>query len=93
MTSSNDSRRLVRSGLFPIRLCLINKLPCNHFSKKINKRFFSLNRETKIQLIIESLILDDFTQPYDIYFEIDENINIMDNLIKKEIIEFLSLLN
>ena len=71
----------------------INKLPCNHFSKKINKRFFSLNRETKIQLVIESLILDDLTQPYDIYFELDENINIMDNLIKKEIIEFLSLLN
>ena len=71
----------------------INKLPSNHFSKKINKRYFALNRETKIQLIIESLILDDFTQPYDIYFELDENINIMDNLIKKEIIEFLSLLN
>jgi hypothetical protein len=68
-------------------------------SIKIKRCFFKTNKNSNIKLIIEGPINEDlnsnkyFIKPNDIYFETSENIDINDDLIKKEIIVFLSLLN
>ena len=66
---------------------------------KIKRCFFKTNKSSPIQLVIEGPVNEDlnsnkhFIKPNDIYFEINNNIDINDDLIKKEIIVFLSLLN
>ena len=74
-----------------------------HISTKIKRCFFKLNKLSNIQLVIEGIILDDSIDtnkinnyninPNDIYFELLNNIDINNALVKKEIIVFLSLLN
>lgn len=75
-----------------------------HISKKIKKCVFELNKNSKIKLVIEGEVLDDKLfykrisneygiSPNDIYFEVPENTDITDALVKKELIEFLSCLN
>jgi len=60
--------------------------------------FYGLNKNSKIKLVIEgdhfekTVNIYDIT-PKDIYFEIPNNADINDALVKKEIIVFLSLLN
>jgi hypothetical protein len=57
-----------------------------------------LNKDSKIKLVIEGELFEKTANNYDInpkdiYFEIPNNIDINDALVKKEIIVFLSLLN
>lgn len=70
-----------------------------HVYIKLKKCFFKINNSSPIQLVIEGALsegksLNDYCiNPNDIYFEMMDNINIMDDLIKKEINVFLSQLN
>ena len=75
-----------------------------HISKKIKKCVFELNKNSKIKLVIEGEVVDDKhfykrisseygISPNDMYFEVPENTDITDALVKKELNEFLSCLN
>ena len=59
----------------------------------MKKQFYKINKNSSIQLIIEYEIIDDKSFPYDIYFELPNDKDINDHLVKEEIIVFLSLLN
>ena len=65
-------------------------LGSEHIHKKITKRTYRLNPKSKINLVIE---MADINTPNDIYFEIEDRIDINELFVKQEIIEFLSLLN
>jgi len=73
----------------------VNKIPSEHISNKIIKYFYKINKQSNLNLIIECSEKNSSNSitPTDIYFEIEESIDINNLLIKKEIIEFLSLLN
>jgi hypothetical protein len=80
------------------KLEIINSIHSEHISLKIKKNFFKFDKNNNIYLVIEGNIIDENqnTIEYnDIYFELQNNeqIDINNILIKKEIIEFLSLLN
>jgi hypothetical protein len=68
------------------------KIEPNHISSKIKSFFYKTNKDSNIYFIIECEIIDDNIIPFDIYFELSNNVDINDNLVKKEIIVFLSLL-
>ena len=83
---------------------LVNQIDSDHISKKTKKCIFRTNPNSKIDLVIEGEILENnnFFQknnteygmkPNELYFEMANNIDINDALVKKEIIEFLSRLN
>lgn len=76
----------------------------DHVSRKMKRCFFELNKNSKIKLVIEGEVIDDKhfykrisneygMSPNDIYFELPENTNINDALVKNELIVFLSCLN
>lgn len=82
----------------------VYQINSDHIYKKIKKCFFQLNQKSKIKLVIEGEVLDDKhfykrisneydISPNDIYFEVPENTNVNDALVKNELIEFLSCLN
>ena len=68
----------------------VSKIPTEHISNKIAKYIYKIHKQSNINLVIEC---SDKNVPKDIYFEIEEYIDINNVLIKKEITEFLSLLN
>ena len=68
----------------------VNKIPTEHISNKITKYIYKIHKQSNINLVIEC---SDKNVPKDIYFEIEEYIDINNVLIKREITEFLSLLN
>ena len=68
----------------------VSKIPTEHISNKIAKYIYKIHKQSNINLVIEC---SDKNVPTDIYFEIEEYIDINNVLIKKEITEFLSLLN
>jgi len=75
-----------------------NQINPNNISTKMKKCFFQINKKSVIKLIIEGEIIDNNSSdlninPYDIYFELPNDTNIHDPLVKEEIIVFLSLLN
>jgi hypothetical protein len=85
---------------------LVHNITPDHISTRMKRHFFEINKNSKIQLVIEGeeikndginandgINVNDGIKPTDIYFEIPNNIDINDALVKKEIIVFLSLLN
>lgn len=64
-----------------------------HLLFQTKKYYFKIDKNSVIQLVIKFCSTDNAFIPNDIYFETDENIDINDSIIKKEIIEFLSVLN
>lgn len=64
-----------------------------HFSFKIKELCYKLNDNSTINLIIKYFYEKDNFIPNDIYFESSKEIDINDIFIKKELIEFLSVLN
>jgi len=82
----------------------VYQIHSNHISRKIKKCFFELNKKSKIKLVIEGEVVDDKhfykriskeygISPNDMYFELPENTDLNDALVKNELIEFLSCLN
>jgi len=80
----------------------VNQIHPDNISTCIKRNFFKLDSNSNLQLVIEGVFLDDIITPItsknnikhnDIYFELPNNIDINDALVKKEIIVFLSLLN
>ena len=77
----------------------VNQIHPNNISTCIKRSFFKLDNNSNIQLVIEGIFLNDDIKENknikhnDIYFEVPNNIDINDALVKKEIIVFLSLLN
>lgn len=69
----------------------------DHICKKIKKSFYRINKSSNINLMIECEIKEENNKeiivPYDIYFELPNEKDINDPLVKQEIIVFLSLLN
>ena len=77
------------------------QIPSEHISIKIKREIFELKenntiKQNSIKLVIESEQIneskDEYT-PKDIYFELPNDSNINDALVKEELIVFLSLLN
>ena len=64
-----------------------------HISNQIVKYIYKLNKKSDLNLIIEYYLHDSKMIENDIYFELNKEIDINEIFIKKEIIEFLSLLN
>ena len=64
-----------------------------HISNQIVKYIYKLNKKSDLNLIIEYYLHDSKMIENDIYFELNKEIDIDEIFIKKELIEFLSLLN
>ena len=66
-----------------------------HLSTSIKKNFYKINKQSKLQLVIENIeqINSGHYIPSDIYFELDGSNDINELFIKQDIIEFLSVLN
>ena len=64
-----------------------------HLALQTKKHIYKINPSSEIQMVIEYILNEDKFVPNDIYFESEKNIDINDLFIKKEIIEFLSVLN
>lgn len=64
-----------------------------HLPIKIKKNIYKLNEKSDLKLIIEYSSDDSKFVENDIYFELEKETDINEVFIKKEIIEFLSLLN
>jgi hypothetical protein len=65
----------------------------SHLSLEIKQHSYKINSASEIKLIISYISNKDKLIPNDIYFESSKDIDINDIFIKKEIIEFLSMLN
>ena len=65
----------------------------SHLSFQITEKHYKLNNSSSVSLVIKYNLDKTKLIPSDIYFESDKDININDIFIKKEIIEFLSVLN
>lgn len=64
-----------------------------HLSFQITEKHYKLNNSSSVSLVIKYNLDKTKLIPSDIYFESQKDININDIFIKKEIIEFLSVLN
>lgn len=64
-----------------------------HLALQTKKYIYKINPSSEIQMVIKYILNGDKFIPNDIYFEFEKNIDINDVFIKKEIIEFLSVLN
>ena len=81
----------------------VNKIPCNHIVSNMKRSFFTPDKKSPLKLVIEGTILEETVcnqlsniynmDPYDIYLEVDKEIDLNDELVKREIIVLLSLLN
>ena len=77
------------------------QIPSEHISIKIKREIFELKenntiKQNSIKLVIESEQINESKDEYipkDIYFELSNDSNIKDALVKEELIVFLSLLN
>ena len=64
-----------------------------HLALQSKKYIYKINSSSEIQMVIEYILNEEKFIPNDIYFETEKNIDINDPFIKKEINEFLSVLN
>lgn len=64
-----------------------------HLSFRTKKNYYKINPSSEMQLVIKYVSDNGKLIPNDIYFEFNKDVNINDVFIKKEIIEFLSVLN
>ena len=81
----------------------VSCLPSEHIANNVKRCFFTPDKNSALKLVIEGSILENNAlkknqdiygiHPYDIYIEVVKDINMNDELVKKEIIVFLSLLN
>jgi len=85
----------------------VNKIPLDHISTKMKRCIFQINKKSDIKLVIEGPVIEESfitkkpttpnadygITPNDLYFELTDNIDINDALVKKEISVFLSMLN
>ena len=84
-------------------LVSVNQIHPENISTCIKRSFYKIDANSNLHLVIEGVFLDDIIainkensntiKHDDIYFELPNNIDINDALVKKEIIVFLSLLN
>ena len=77
---------------------LATNIPFEHITTNMKRCIFKLDKKSNVELVIEGSTMNVSLnkwgfKPNDMYFQINENIDINDALIKKEIILFLSLLN
>ena len=85
----------------------VNKIPLEHISTKMKRCFFQINKKSDITLVVEGSVIEETSfatkptttsitdygmKPTDIYFELTDNVDITDALIKREINVFLSML-
>ena len=85
----------------------VNKIPLEHITTKMKRCFFQINKKSAVKLVVEGAVIEDSPfakktastitdygmKPSDIYFEVAEDVDITDALIKREINVFLSMLN
>lgn len=64
-----------------------------HLSFQITEKHYKLDNSSSISLVIKYSLDESSLIPNDIYFETQKDINIGELFVKKEIIEFLSVLN
>ena len=81
----------------------VNQISPNHISTKMKRNIYKINNNSNLQLVIECEVKEEHNYfknttesiiiPTDMYFELPNDSNINDTLVKNEIIVFLSLLN
>ena len=64
-----------------------------HHAFNIIKKYYKLNNNSPISMILKYNSHDKTLTPSDIYFETNQDIDVSELFIKNEIIEFLSVLN
>ncbi len=64
-----------------------------HLPFNTKELYYKLNKTSSVTLVLKYNLTNEKQSPDDIYFEIDKNVDINEPFIKKEIIEFLSVLN
>jgi hypothetical protein len=64
-----------------------------HLALQTKKNMYKIHQSSEIQMVIKYILREDSFIPNDIYFESENNVDINDLFIKKEIIDFLSILN
>lgn len=77
---------------------VVHSINPDHIYMRVKQCSFEITKNSNIKLIIEGPILDDMNSlqdflPNDIYFELPNNTDISDTLIKNEINGFLSEFN
>jgi hypothetical protein len=76
-----------------------NKSTCSsihgdtHLALQTKKNMYKLHPSSELQMVIKYILNEGKYIPSDIYFESEKDIDVKDPFIKKEIIEFLSMLN
>jgi hypothetical protein len=81
----------------------VNQISPNHTSTTLKRNIYKINANSNLQLVIECEVKEEHNYykntienviiPNDMYFELPNDTNINDTLVKNEIIVFLSLLN
>jgi hypothetical protein len=64
-----------------------------HLSFHTKEVYYKLNKKSSLTLVLKYNLINETPLADDIYFEIDKEVDINEPFIKKEIIEFLSVLN
>jgi hypothetical protein len=64
-----------------------------YLSFETKKNYYKINNKSTLSLVIENYYEKNNFIPNDIYFELEKEIDLNNIFIKKEIIEFLSVLN
>lgn len=64
-----------------------------HLSFQIKKQYYKINPSSEIQLVVKFILNNNKLLSNDIYFESNKDIDINNQFVKNELIEFLSLLN
>jgi hypothetical protein len=76
------------------KLETVNAIHPEHLSTKMKRSIYKLDKNSELKLVIEGVYLtENNIKNTDIYFEILDDIDINNALVKKELIVFLSLLN
>ena len=84
---------LIQDNSYFIKNPVNSVLGETHLSFHTKEIYYKLNKMSSLALVIKYNLTNEKQSPDDIYFEIDKNVDINEPFIKKEIIEFLSVLN
>lgn len=84
---------LIEDNSYFIKNQVNSVLGDTHLSFHTKELYYKLNIKSSIRLVLKYNLINEKQKPDDIYFEIDRNVDINEPFIKKELIEFLSVLN
>ena len=88
----NDFTLVVDTSYF-VKEKVTSVIGITHLSFETKQIYYKINNKSDLSLVIEYHYEKNNFNPNDIYFELHKDVDLNDIFVKKEIIEFLSLLN